>query len=1190
MKGFSIEQKSYASIILVILISIIGFTATVSAQYESLQQYLYSSYIPSYLGLSIFGNTSYPGLNGGGFSSSSSIVPISINPSCTSSLVSGLSSPYSTSSKVASFSGLSWLPSYAASPSTLYTSLFGLGFTAFSYDSSSAIPPLGVSTPYKSPSLYVSPYLSFNWSGWPFNTTYLRTGLWAWPVSPYVEEDLDQLWDKIHEAIENGLPRTAIEHLKEFIPKALKKEEYGLAMKGICKQLVLEANIQGDKPEEKVTRLTEEIGKAPELLRPLLKLVLAQWYWQYCQANRWRFSQRDPTAQLADADFTTWDLPRLLDKIDELYTEVLSHEEQLKSITMEMFTDFFEEGSVPMSYRPTLYDFAAFSAIAFYQDGDQIRNEPEDAFELDADSDAFAQAGDFIDYLPETTDTSSPILKAMKLYQGLLGFHINDSSKEAFVDADINRLIFIKAYSFGEDKSDHYITRLSEIAETYPSIPLSSLAYYYWAQELYAQDNFVEAHNVAQEGATQHPDSYGGKRCQSLLGQIEAREIDLKSEYSITPSYAEVRIDYRNITKVHLRVVEDRWDEFLEEEYGSPDRISESKFQELINKAPVESWSVTLEPTTDYKTRSHAIEMPSLPPGYYRLIASWRQDFATQENAIRIVTFWMTGIAMVKKTINGTSGGFILDAHTGAPLEGAKITIFQRNSERYYRETGVTYTDENGAFTIPNYHSTVLHAEYEGYGLLNYASYSSTRSGPDERQQTVFFTDRAIYRPGQMIHFKVLAIKGNQNNDTYDFLPNTNLTVVFKDYNYQEVDRLDLVTNAFGSASGTFTAPTGLLTGRMTISCNEPSGSTSIRVEEYKRPKFKVTLEPPEEESRLEDEVEIPGLALAYTGAPIDYAAVSYRVVREVRYPYWCWWSRNRGSSAREIAHGRLETDPEGKFIIRFTARPDRSIPESDKPTFIFRISVDVTDSTGETRSGSKRIHVGYVAMDLNISAQDWLTDDKPVELSVSAVTLDQQPIQTSGTITVFDLKQPQQPVRPRLLGAPMGAPQGSIDESDWETWPVNEAVASSAFDTSEGAYQVAFSLQPGAYKVIATAHDRYGQEVNSMHPVMVIDPDASSFDVSIPDMLKIKSQTLEVGDTLEALWGTGYQEGHAFIEIEHLGQIIESYWTDAGHTQQQVGWPVQEAYRGGFFLHITHVHDNRAIYIGRTHRCPLVE
>ncbi|MGA1871839.1 MAG: alpha-2-macroglobulin family protein [bacterium] len=1054
------------------------------------------------------------------------------------------------------------------------------------------------------------PGLEISRSIWPITSTSSLSSLWEWPdippawstilrdviptkkppdfdtiygtTSTSVEYDFDQLWQNIDEAIGKGLPKTAIEYLKELIPITIEHERYGIAMKAICKQLVLEATIQGNKPEEKITRLTEEIEKAPELLKPLLKLVLAEWYWQYYQNNRWRFFERDTTAAIEDKDFTTWDLPKLFNKIDELYTEVLSEEALLKSTPIIKFTDFFKLGNVPLSYRPTLFDFAAFSAISFYQDGDQMRTSPEDAFELSADSDAFAQAEVFIQYSPETTDTSSPLLKAIKLYQRLLNFHINDTSKEAFVDTDINRLIFVKAYSFGEEISERYMTRLSEIAEAYPSLPLSSLAYYYWAQELYIQGDYSEAHKIAQMGvSSEHADSNGGKMCQSLLATIEAKEMNLESEYSMTPVLSEVRISYRNITRVYLRIVEDQWDDFLDERYGSPEYMSDSKIRQLLGKPAIKSWSVILEPTIDYKTHSQAIELPPLQPGYYRLIASWREDFTEKENAISIVPFWMTEIAMVTKTINAVTEGFIVHAHNGKPLKGAQVKVLYRDRDGYYKEGAVLYTDENGSFTIPDdyQYNVILYAQYKEYALLSQSSYYGRISlEVSETDQTVFFTDRSIYRPGQTIHFKVLAIKSNQAKDTYDFLPNTKLTVLLRDYNYQEVEHLDLITNAFGSASGTFTAPSGKLTGEMTISCEKPKGSARIRVEEYKRPKFRVILDPLEKESLLDEEVELTGLALAYTGAPIDDGKVSYRVVREIRYPIWRWWGWYPPSNTREIAHGRLTTDAEGKFRIRFTAKPDRSIPESDDPTFIFRVSVDVTDSAGETRSGSKSISIGYVSMALGISTTDWLTADAPIQCSLSAMTLDGQPLNTSGKITVITLKQPQNPVRAPLLGTYYREEdEDETDESNWQTWSEDETVVSSEFTTLEGEAQTSFTLSPGVYRVIATAYDRYGKEVKALLPIMVMDPEAPKFNVSIPNYVQVKSTTVKVGDTLKAVWGTGYEEGYAFIEIEHRGEIVKKYWTDGQNTQQLIEWAVGEEYRGGFSLHITHVHDNRA-------------
>src|ERR1039458_4916941 len=60
--------------------------------------------------------------------------------------------------------------------------------------------------------------------------------------------------------------------------------------------------------------LEAEIAKAPKEMAPLMDTLLAEWYWQYFQQNRWRFMQRTAIAEQPGKDFTTWDLPRLLDR------------------------------------------------------------------------------------------------------------------------------------------------------------------------------------------------------------------------------------------------------------------------------------------------------------------------------------------------------------------------------------------------------------------------------------------------------------------------------------------------------------------------------------------------------------------------------------------------------------------------------------------------------------------------------------------------------------------------------------------------------------------------------------------------------------------------------------------------------------------------------------------------------------
>ena len=65
----------------------------------------------------------------------------------------------------------------------------------------------------------------------------------------------------------------------------------------------------------------------------------------------------------------------------------------------------------------------------------------------------------------------------------------------------------------------------------------------------------------------------------------------------------------------------------------------------------------------------------------------------------------------------------------------------------------------------------------------------------------VFFTDRAIYRPGQTIHFKGIRYLKNQSKAKYELLKETEGTVLFRDPNRKEISTLKIFTNERGSFS-----------------------------------------------------------------------------------------------------------------------------------------------------------------------------------------------------------------------------------------------------------------------------------------------------------------------------------------------------------------------------------------------------
>ena len=106
---------------------------------------------------------------------------------------------------------------------------------------------------------------------------------------------------------------------------------------------------------------------------------------------------------------------------------------------------------------------------------------------------------------------------------------------------------------------------------------------------------------------------------------------------------------------------------------------------------------------------------------------------------------------------------------------------------------------------------------------------------------------------------------------------------------------------------------------------------------------------------------------------------------------------------------------------------------------------------------------------------------------------------------------------------------------------------------------------------------DSFGKPVTAVLPLTVLDPKADRLDIKVAQLVSAPQWSVEPGDTFTALWGTGYEEGRAFIEIEHRGKMIQSYWTRPRVTQATVEQSVTEAMRGGFTVHVTFVRENRA-------------
>lgn len=1007
----------------------------------------------------------------------------------------------------------------------------------------------------------------------------------------------DAEWKKVEEAINQGLPKTAIEALNPIIKGAIADEKYAEAVKAITRKIVLEGNIQGNKPEEKITRLEKEIETSPAEIKPILNTILAHWYWHYFQQNRWRFMQRTATAEAPGKDFTTWDLPRLFAEIDKQFSKALAEDKILKAIPIADYNDLLEKGTLPDSYRPTLYDFIAQEALQFYTSGEQAAARPQDVFEISANSDIFAPAEKFMAWKPDTGDTNAPALKAIQLYQQLLKFHQTDRDKSAFIDVDIARLVYGKNTAFGEEKSRRFKEAMKTISEKWNKHDLAAVALYYWADTVQEEGNLVEAHKIAQRAISDYPNSPGVNLCRNLIGEIERKSAIINTERIWNDPLPTIQVRYKNVDTIYFRAIPVDWSGFLEKRWARPDYLDDKDRKSILEKEPALEWSHKLPPTLDFKERIEEIPAPkNLKPGYYYIIASHQPNFRQKNNQLSMADVWVSDLALIIRSRERKIEGFVLWANSGEPIQGAQINAWYSDNNGRRVAADPMQTDENGFFQLspPQNRSYVFRIRYEGHELGSHDERNAPGLyAPRPHEQTVLFTDRAIYRPGQSIQYKGICLSVDSEKDNYDVISDRAITVTFRDANGKEIEKQQHRCNDYGSFAGSFTAPRDRLMGQMHIQVTSgPHGMAYVRVEEYKRPKFQVTLDAPKTAAKLNELVSLTGHAMAYTGAAIDGAQVKFRVAREVRMPWWWGWYGWRHSirglgTSQEIAHGTVKTEVDGSFKIEFVAKPDLSVPEKDEPTFIYNVYADVTDNAGETRSDERTINVGYTALQALMAADEWQTEDSPVRLNITTQTLDAEPQSAQGIVKIYELNAPEKVQRPPLTyynynyyrhdDTNDGDPEPQPDLSQPNNWPLGKVISEKSFTTDkEGKATLEFKLKGSAYRAILETRDRFGKKVTGKLPLQVLRPKDNKLTIKIPHHIATQKFSFEPGEEFMALWGTGYDTGRAFIEIEHRHKMIERYWTKPGNTQQAIRLAITEAMRGGCILHVTQVRENR--------------
>lgn len=964
--------------------------------------------------------------------------------------------------------------------------------------------------------------------------------------------------------------------------------------------------LTGVEADSIIAPMHQRAQEASTPLAQLLRTTLMDSWWQRYQRDRWRIIERTELDGSYDSDDPeTWTQSRYMERVIAMARASLEPFDTLRAIPVADLHELQAGDTGTWMLRPALYDVLAHRALRIFTNTETRLTEPAWRFTLN-DARDFELFEPFFFRTLTHRDSTSWEFQALRIYQRLERAHINDDKLDAYVDVAMERLAYVRDRSLLPDKDSLYLAALELLRSRVPldaceAEVMVAMARWHVEQagkyERHTSDEWKWERRTAAELCTaamaKWPGSFGARNAAALLSSLKLPNVSITTERAVPPGKEFLAlVKYRNITRLHFRAVADP--ERNDDSRYEPDRISW-----LLRQKPVHEWTVELPDDGDLNEHAVEVAAPGLPFGRYAVLVSNGPDFTSPTDARAWCEVTVTNLAVTRRHHGTELDLLVLDRTSGRPKEGVKAIAYVRNREytgieRFIGQSEfVTGADGMVRTNLKGQKGEVRWRLQDGDDRINddlMWVYTREQDRTDTLR-TFLFTDRAIYRPGQEIHFK--GIVTTKRGRGAHVLPGYRTQVRFRDANGEEVDSLVVTTDRFGAFHGDFRIPQGRLTGQWQLQCG--NGSRFIQVEEYKRPTFEVAFDPIATAPKLGEEAVLTGVATSYAGAPLDGATVKYVVSRNPIQPWWCgWrWSGLPWWNSTEIASGDARCDAQGRFTVKFMAEADKAFPRDADPSFGYELKAFVTDISGETQEASTSLVVGYRSIDLEVGLGDALDRSKADSAVFRVNNLDGQELDRPFSLRITRLIRPPGGMkRARLWERPDRFVMIEQDfarrfpndayayESDPANWSVGAAVlVHDSIHARHGriALKGIDGWDVGTYRVEMEAVDPSGRVVKASKQFTLYDPGVlyTGFENEPFHVEAVKAEC-EPGEKAVLLLSSALPECRVLMEVERDGRIAitRPFTLKAG--QQRVELPVSEADRGGFSVHFICVENGR--------------
>lgn len=1005
-------------------------------------------------------------------------------------------------------------------------------------------------------------------------------------VLPSDASDYRREWQAVENFIVQDLPESAYDKVQEIYWKAAKKGDEYQMLRSCVYMGQLGSEFREDYYKEVIDCLNGIMPKLSGIYEPLGWAILGNCYRSYY--NRAKYGIRGmERLETPSQDIDLWDGQTWLDTIYScLYKSVTISTDLTAKTSPDNLEGLVNPGNNSGNKLcPTLLNVLLRNAL----EESQLRNDmSEGEAEIYKDARFYGTAEDFLQMADEYAGAGS-IPWNIDLLARLIRLSADSSDYDLRAWADAGRFFEVADRMPGILGRDPEILKLcsegllrlgeSYLDKTAESAKLiaayADLIYYSGGDE--REWHFPELVALCEKAAGRWPDSEGAASCRSMILTIQEPSLTMQMSELMSPEGSLIGVLCRNVSQIWFKCV--REDDMPELRYNEVNRYK--------NLRSVVEWKVDVENADDYRMRHLMVQVPSLPAGKYRIIASSDNRFDRKTTVIHsyeVELHSFTYSACLPSNNTGSVCGFVVNRITGRPVEGAGYSIWNVEGRSYERKRtvcvmqGTTLKDGAVSLNVPLAAGSSRNMQVEvivdGDTLVSDLFLHSGGDRPDPVIARIY-TDRYTYRPGETVSFNCVVYQNNGYSSGRT-IADADLHMTLFDANWQAVDTLDITTDRFGTASGEFVIPRGLLAGRYTLQVDGDDISHSsdcvINVEEFRQPVFMVEMGSDGRTYVPGDSALVSGTAVTYTGVPVIGAKVSYTVeyVEPIRYMF-------ARVPDRQILSGETVTGPDGGFSVSFMA--STGLASTVGREFLnFRVTAKVTDINGETHTSVAYVTAGPEIPSVTVANSSEYTDAPSFSIMLQNAGGDL--LEGKVNVTVERLK----PVEKLLLdtwnmsGLHDYTPSDEIrrnfplyrfEQRNDNARQVEKCVYSTVVSTVAGApykLQLPKPLENGTYRVTAVVDGVESSDTvlfSSVLPGSKVMPD---------DRLLLAcpvSRSCKVGDTAEILVGSAFAGTPVYYIIENRFGFVEKgvLYPDGGVTPLK--FKLTPEMKGGVSVHL---------------------